>query len=166
MPHSASRALPSSEANTSRAVNPAAAQPHGVGGVHEVAHHQAAVVKICGAAPVGQHHEHHGGAVERVGLRAQHPGVELRQAVAHLAVGHGHYYGRLGAHACGGVCACLCHLLYQFVCRHGVRLEATHTAACLHTVKDFVHLCGFSHLFAMQKYCFFGLLVTRYRLFS
>ncbi len=59
------------------AVYPAAAQSHGMSGVHEVAHHEAAVIKICGTAAVGKHEQDYGCAVEGVRCYAHDLGVKL-----------------------------------------------------------------------------------------
>ena len=58
-------------------VYPAASQPGSVGCVKQVAHYQGAVVDICWAVSVGQNHQNHRGAVERVALRYGNVGIEL-----------------------------------------------------------------------------------------
>lgn len=85
------------------AVYPAGAEAEGVGGVHEVAHDEGAVVEAVGGLAVGEDDEDDGGAVEGVGVGAHDGGVEAGEAVAGGAVGDGDDDGGLEAFAGGGV---------------------------------------------------------------
>ncbi len=56
---------------------PAASQSHGVGGIQQIAYHERTVIEMCRCISVCQHDEHGGSAIEGVGFRPHHLGVEL-----------------------------------------------------------------------------------------
>lgn len=102
------------------AVYPAGAEAEGMGGEHEVAHDEAAVVEIRAAGTVGQDEDDGGGAVERVeaGVLLAQLGVLLHkdfsvhagETLDEVGARDGHDAGGLQAVAGGGIGAGLADL--------------------------------------------------------
>lgn len=115
------------------AVYPAASEAKGMGGVHEIAHYQRAVVEVCGILFVGQDYQDYGSAVEGVGVAAHNVGVEFRQAVANFFVCYGDYYGRLFSHSGRGICTRFKDLVDEFLFGHLVLI----CSDCPSCFKDF-----------------------------
>ena len=111
-------------------MDPAGAEALGVGGVHQIAHHEAAVLQIGVCARISQDHEHHRRSVKRVyAVVFEHAGVQSAEAVAHFPVSNRNDNGTLAVHAGGGIRACLADFLNHIHRRHLVSV-LTHTAAC------------------------------------
>ena len=53
-------------------MNPATCQSYGMGGIHQIAHYERAVVNISRHTLVGQNHKHYRSPIERVGLYTQY----------------------------------------------------------------------------------------------
>ncbi len=100
------------------AVDPDTAQTQRVGGQHQVAHDEAAVVDTGGAALVCQHDEDRRGTIEGVFAfrEAADLAVQGGEPVAQLSVGHGQNDRALSPSAVGGVKTGLDDLLKIFLC--------------------------------------------------
>ena len=112
-----------------------------MGGEHEVAHDEAAVVDVGEPVLSAQYHKDGGGAVEGIEplLPAADLGVGGGELVPQVLVGHGNDDGGLLPFAAGGVQARLDDLLQVGLGWHG-GLEGADAAALLHGLQNFVHI--------------------------
>ena len=93
-------------------VDPAAAQALVIGGQHQVAHYQAAIVQIGGFGFIRQHHQYHRGAIKGiVAFFAHYFGIHCGKLIPHFLIGDRNNNGRLPAAARRRIGTCLQNLI-------------------------------------------------------
>jgi hypothetical protein len=112
------------------AVNPDAAEPEAVSGVHEVPHGERTIVQVCRDFLFRKNEQNHGGSVERVEpfVPTANLAVHFGDAVAQSFVRDGDHGSGLLAHAACGVDARFGDLCDEFLA-HGIGFEFADASA-------------------------------------